>query len=353
MKNIILLFLCWFSILFLPACSSVGYYVDAANGHLELMSNAEPVDELLQQTDLDKKLREQLINFQQARDFASEHLHLPDNDSYRSYSELGRDYVVWNVVATQEFSTQPETWCFLFVGCLSYRGYFEKQKVDDYAEQLKHKGLDVYVAGVSAYSTLGWFDDPIVSSMLYNSEARRVGIVFHELSHQLMYRKNSTTFNESFAMTVEEEGIRRWFEHNNKPALLKQYNENKSKNSQFHEMLLQTKSRLNFLYTQDLGDDEKRQKKSRYLKSIKDDYIKLKQQWNGFTGYDKWMSQELNNAHFLLVQTYHDLVPMFKAILRKNKNDLDAFYTEVKKISELDDDDFEQQISNWQSQQLL
>ena len=201
-----------------------------------------------------------------------------------------------------------------------------------------------YVSGVSAYSTLGWFDDPVISSMLNNNEARRVGIVFHELAHQLMYRKNSTTFNESFAMVVEEEGVRRWFESRNKRALLQEYKKDKAKSRQFHQMLVQTKNRLNVLYTQDLGDVEKRQKKQHYLQAIKNDYIKLRQQWDGYSGYDRWMSQELNNAHFVLVQTYHDLVPMFKAMLKQKNNDLGSFYDEVLKFSDLSDEEFENKL---------
>jgi predicted aminopeptidase len=336
--------LIFISILLLPACSNLSYYFDAANGHMDLLDKAEPIDEILQRPDLDGKFRQQLITFQQARDFASQYLYLPGNDSYRSFSDLGREYVVWNVVATNEFSIKPQKWCFLFVGCLTYRGYFEKHKVDAFADELKQQGQDVYVSGVSAYSTLGWFDDPVVSSMLYNNEARRVGIVFHELAHQLMYRKNSTTFNESFAMVVEEEGIRRWFESRNKQALLEQYKEDKAKSRQFHQMLVQTKNRLNMLYTQDLDDTEKRQKKQRYLQAIKSEYTKLRQQWNGYSGYDKWMSQELNNAHFVLVQTYHDLVPMFKAMLKQKNNDLESFYDEVIVVSELSDDEFAKEI---------
>ena len=342
-KSNVFLFFIPFVIL-LPACSNLSYYIDAANGHHDLMDKAQSIDEILQQADLDKKFQQQLINFQQARDFASQQLHLPDNNSYRSFSDLDRDYVVWNVVATKEFSIEPKEWCFPFVGCLSYRGYFEKHKVDAYAQQLKQQGLDVYVAGISAYSTLGWFDDPVVSSMLYDNEARRVGIIFHELAHQLMYRKNSTTFNESFAMSVEEEGIRRWFEYHDKQVLLNQYKEDKAKSRQFHDMLLQTKNRLNLLYAQNLTDAEKRQKKQQHLKSIKNNYIKLRQQWNGYSGYDEWMAQDINNAHFVLVQTYYDLVPMFRAILRQQSNDLDAFYHEVRKISELSDDEFDKEI---------
>lgn len=339
-----LIFLCLFSVFFLSACSNLSYYFDAASGHLDLLSKAEPIDEILQQPDLDEKFRQQLLTFQQARDFASQKLLLPDNGSYRNFSELDREYLVWNIVATDELSMQPKKWCFLFVGCLSYRGYFEKDKVEAYAKELKLQGQDVYVSGVSAYSTLGWFDDPVVSSMLYDSEARRAGIVFHELAHQLMYRKNSTAFNESFAMLVEEEGIRRWFEWRNKPLLFEQYKEGKIRSEQFRNMLTQTRRKLEGLYSQHVKDAEKRQKKQDYLQEIKDDYTQLRQQWQGYSGYDKWMSQELNNAHFLLTQTYFDLLPMFRAMLEQNNNDLQAFYAQVIKFSELPDDTFEQEV---------
>jgi predicted aminopeptidase len=344
MKKSLLVLFCTAAVFSLTACSSLSYYLDAAHGHMDLLAKAQPLDEILQQTDVKVKLRQQLTTFQQARAFASRQLHLPENNSYKTFSDLGRDYVVWNLVAANEFSTAPRQWCFLLVGCFSYRGYFEKHKVDAYALQLKQQGLDVYIAGVSAYSTLGWFDDPIVSSMLYSSEARRVGIVFHELAHQLMYRKNSTAFNESFAMAVEEEGIRRWFEYTNKPVLLDRYKEDKARSSQFHQMLLQTKNKLNQLYAQNLTATEKRQQKQQILISINDDYAMLRRQWGGFTGYDKWMSQPLNNAHFVPVQTYHELVPMFKTILKEQGNDLEAFYAEVIRISELDDGAFEREV---------
>jgi len=344
MSKLKLIFLSLLVIFFLPACSNLSYYIDAANGNFDLLNKAQPIDKILQQPDLDEKFRQQLITFQQARNFASQNLFLPDNDSYRSFSDLGRDYVVWNVVATSEFSIEPKKWCFLFIGCLNYRGYFEKHKVYTYADELKKQGLDVYVSGVSAYSTLGWFDDPIVSSMLYDNEARRVGIIFHELAHQIAYRKNSTTFNESFAMVVEDEGVQRWFKSHNKPALLNQYKEDKARRRQFHKMLVQTKNKLELLYSRSLSDTEKRQQKSHYFKQIKDDYIKLRQQWDGYSGYDQWMSQPLNNAHFVQVQTYFDLVPMFRAMLGQKNHDLQAFYNEVIKFSELPDDEFKQEV---------
>ena len=321
--------------------------MDAAYGHMTLLNKAQPIDDILRQIDLNKTLRQQLITFQQARDFASQQLQLPDNDSYRAYSPLDREYVVWNVVATKEFSIEPEEWCFLLAGCFTYRGYFSKDKADAYAEQLKHQGQEVYVSGVSAYSTLGWFNDPVVSSMLYDDEAIRVGVMFHELAHQIMYRKNSTAFNESFAKVVEQEGVRRWFEYNNKNELLQKYQNDKKKRRQFHEMLLHTKNKLKIMYTQNLSITDKRQRKQQYLINLKQDYMKLKKLWQGHAGYDKWMSQDFNNAHFVLVQTYHDLVPMFKDLLKQKNNNLKDFYDEVIAISKLDDSDFEKTINQW------
>lgn len=186
-----------FSALTVSACSSFGYYMDLMAGHSELLEQRKPVAEIIEDKATDQKLRDLLKTSQEIRNFASKDLDLPENDSYRMYADLKRRYAVWNVVAAEEFSVEPKKWCFLFVGCLSYRGYFSKEDATNYANELKHEGFDTYVAGANAYSTLGWFDDPLLNTMLYKSEARRAGIIFHELAHQVVYIDNDSAFNEA------------------------------------------------------------------------------------------------------------------------------------------------------------
>jgi len=318
------------------ACSSFGYYMDLMSGHSELLEQQKPISEILANKETESKLRQLLETSQKMRDFASKELHLPENDSYRTYANIKRPYAVWNVVAAKEFSIKPKKWCFLFVGCLSYRGYFSKEDASTYANELKKEGYDVYVAGAKAYSTLGWFDDPLLNTMMYKSEARRAGIIFHELAHQVVYIDDDSAFNEAFATTVEQEGIRRWMVKKGKSKQYDQYRVNKKRDAQLNALLQETREELKRLYKTKISKKEKRQEKKIIFSLMQKKYQRLKKAWGDYTVYDKWMSQELNNAHLLLIATYHNLVPAFKAMLKKEDNNLKKFYIAVEQLGQLD-----------------
>ncbi|MDH5371031.1 MAG: aminopeptidase, partial [Gammaproteobacteria bacterium] len=330
------------------ACTSFGYYMDLMAGHSELLEQQKPVTEILAEKDIKPKLRKLLEMSQDMRDFASKSLHLPENDSYRTYADIKRPFAVWNVVAAKEFSVKPKKWCFLLVGCLSYKGYFTKEAASAYANELKEQGYDVYVAGAKAYSTLGWFDDPLLNTMMYNSEARRAGIIFHELAHQVVYIDNDSAFNEAFATTVEQEGIRRWLEKKEKSNQYDKYLLNKNRDSQLNQLLQKTREKLQALYKTKVSDKEKRQEKKNIFVWTQKEYQQLKDTWDGYDAYDKWMAQELNNAHLLLIATYHDLVPTFKAMLKTQNNDLKKFYVVVEQLGKLDKEKRTQRLRKFQ-----
>ena len=318
------------------ACSSFGYYMDLMAGHSALLEQQKPVSEILADNNTEPKLRQLLQTSQKIRDFASKVLYLPENDSYRMYADLKRQYAVWNVVAAKEFSIKPKKWCFMFVGCLSYKGYFSKKEAIAYANELKTEGYDVYVAGAKAYSTLGWFDDPLLNTMMYKSEARRAGIIFHELAHQVVYIDNDSSFNEAFATTVEQEGIRQWLAKKGKQHQYEEYLINKKRDAQLNSLLQETRDELKTLYKTKINEIEKRRAKKAVFSHMQIKYYQLKKSWNGYKAYDKWMEQELNNSHLLLIATYHDLVPTFKAMLKNENNDLGNFYIAVDKYGQLD-----------------
>ena len=323
-----------FSSLTVSACSSFGYYMDLMAGHSELMEQQKPIKEILADKEIKPKLRELLETSQNIRNFATKSLHLPENDSYRLYADLKRRYAVWNVVATKEFSTEPKKWCFLFVGCLNYRGYFSKDDATAYANELKKEGYDVFLAGAKAYSTLGWFDDPLLNTMMYKSEARRAGIIFHELAHQVVYIENDSAFNEAFATTVEEEGIRRWMLKSGKEKEHQAHLRNKKRDTEINNLLQATREELKELYKIKESDKEKRENKKHAFLKMQNKYQQLKESWNGYNAYDHWMKQGLNNAHLLLISTYHELVPTFQAVLKKENNNLKSFYRAVEKLGE-------------------
>jgi len=318
------------------ACSSFGYYMDLMSGHSELLEQQKPISEIIANKETESKLRQLLETSQKMRDFASKELYLPENDSYRTYADIKRPYAVWNVVAAKEFSIKPKKWCFLFVGCLSYRGYFSKEDASTYANELKKEGYDVYVAGAKAYSTLGWFDDPLLNTMMYKSEARRAGIIFHELAHQVVYIDNDSAFNEAFATTVEQEGIRRWMAKKGKSKQYDQYLLNKKRDAQLNALLRETREKLKQLYKTKINEKEKRQGKKLIFSLMQKKYQLLKKTWGDYTVYDKWMSQKLNNAHLLLIATYHNFVPAFKAMLKNENYNLKKFYVAVEQLGQLD-----------------
>lgn len=317
-------------------CSNLGYYAQSIGGQLDILASREPIEDLLEDENTDAALREKLRLTLQIRDFASKQLKLPDNDSYRSYVDTGKPYVVWNIFAAPEFSLELKTWCFLFAGCVSYRGYFDEADARDYAKDItEEQALDIYLRGVAAYSTLGWFDDPLLNTVIERDEAHLAGLIFHELAHQVLYIDNDSAFNESFAKTVELEGIRLYMQQFGSPEKSHEYTANANRRNGFVRLVSDTSNKLDNLYNSGLTDNDMRLKKSDIIDSMKADYEKLKQDWDGYTGYDKWFAEEINNAKIAAVTTYADYVPAFTALLRKNNDDFTQFYKACKKLGEL------------------
>jgi len=276
-----------------------------------------------------------LLLLTKARRFAVTELGLPDNDSYSSYADLGRPYVVWTVVAAQALSLQPHTWCYPVFGCLAYRAYFKQADAQHEAQQLQQAGYDVYVAGIPAYSTLGWFDDPFLNTMLGWDEARLVGTLFHELAHQQMYVPDDTEFNESFAMAVQREGVRRWMSKYHDTAALDLWQQDARRDADFIGLVLKTRQRLQALYDTDQSEAMKLEQKRELLRQLRLDYRLFRKRWSDYAGYDNWMFQDLNNAMIASVSTYHKLIPAFEALLKQNDYDLNVFYAAVGLLSSL------------------
>ena len=323
------------TVIFTLGCSNLGYYAQSVSGGYEVLSKREPISEVLQDPSVPDSTKDKLRVVLEIRDFASQELQLPDNNSYRTYVDLQRPYVVWNVFAAPEFSMEMKEWCFLFVGCVRYRGYFDEQDAQEYANELKQEGLDVYVPGITAYSTIGWFDDPVLNTIINRDEIRLAGLIFHELSHQEVFVKGDTAFNEGFSVTVELEGVKRWLEHQNSPELMHKYQQRKERHKQFVALVNQTRDRLETLYGSSEEPGTMRDKKSAIIEDMKQQYQQLKVGWDDYAGYDRWFSKPINNAQIAAVTTYRDYVPAFQALLAKNNHDMRAFYQAVAKLGEL------------------
>ena len=336
MKRIAALGALLFALLCLASCVSIEYYAQAASGHLEVMWAAAPIDERLRAADTPAPLKEKLQRVLVIRDFASRELALPDNDSYRRYADLGRPFVVWNVFAAPEFSVTPVQSCFPIAGCVSYRGFYSEEAARRHADALAKAGDDVYVGGVTAYSTLGWFSDPVLSTFIQYPEPEVARILFHELAHQEVYVKGDTVFNESFAVAVEEEGLRRWLDREGTPAQRDAYVVSRRRQAEFAALVLKYRARVADFYGQPLSSDAKREGKRRLFAEMNDEYGALKTSWGGFAGFDRLLARGPNNAFLVSIASYTELLPAFRALLAQKNGDLAAFYAAVQELARLD-----------------
>ena len=320
------------SAMLLASCASLNYYGQAAHGQFALLSDARPIDAWMADPHTNPKLRVRLETARQIRRYAVQTLGLPDNDSYKNYAALSRPYVLWNVVATPELSLKPIQWCFPVAGCVNYRGYYSKDDAQAYATELRAAGNDVEVGGVTAYSTLGWFNDPLISTFINYPDAELARLIFHELAHQVVYVAGDSQFNESFASAVEEAGVERWLAQYGNDAMRAGYGRYLERKHDFLALLLKIRGALEANYQSDQPLAEQRAVKARLFQQLKDEYQVLKTSWGGYAGYDKFFAEPLSNAHLASIATYNDFVPAFRALLRRDAG-LPRFYADVRALA--------------------
>jgi predicted aminopeptidase len=321
------------------------YLMQAAVGQYRVLQARAPLDALIANPGTDPKLRARLTEVHAAREFASRELGLPDNASYRSYADIGREFVVWNVVAAPEFSLQPKHWCFPVVGCVAYRGYFHERQARALALTLEARGFDVVVEGVPAYSTLGRFADPVLSSMLRYDDDELVATIFHELAHQLIYVKNDSSFNEAFATAVEEEGLRRWLEQQGELQRIGAFRLEQQRETALLALLAPARARLAALYESEAPHARMRDGKQRILAQLAADIRALERREGVHYGvYDAWMARGLNNAQLASLATYYDCAPGFERLLAAQQGDLPRFYAAVRALAEKSRDERHAQL---------
>jgi len=330
--------------LFLTGCQTCRYYTQAVRGQCQMWNRQHSIESLLEDARTPEPLKQRLRLVLDIREFAEKELHLPANGHYLRYADLGRRFAVWNVYAAPEFSLTPKSWWYPVVGRLEYRGYFSEKEARRYATKLEKDGFDVYVGGVTAYSTLGWFRDPVLNTFVHDTDADLAELLFHELAHQRLFVAGDTDFNEAFATAVAEEGLRRWMEARRDPAAIKEYQAGYRRTEQFVRLVSDARERLKVIYEsgntllpeQKLKDDsEKRRAKQGVIEDLRRSHASLKAEWGGRNDYDEWFKQGLNNAQLNTVDAYYHLVPAFRQLLREQDNNLEDFYRAAEALGKL------------------
>lgn len=327
------------SLVIATACALSGcgtlYVAQAARGQMQILNARKPIARVIADPRTDASLRARLEEVRLARDFASRELGLPNNRSYTSYANLKREFVTWTVVATPEFSVEPREWCFPIVGCVSYRGYFRKASAEKYAAKLEAKGLDVMVGGVPAYSTLGKFDDPILNTMMGYGDDELAAIIFHELSHQVVYVAGDTSFNESFAVAVEQEGLARWLKFRGREHDLDRYQKRRLRQAESLALVARYRRELGAVYQAPVPDGEKRERKRAVFARLVGELRALGAKY----GVESALAAELdgrpNNARLASLSAYSECVPGFQRLLGENGHDLPRFFAQARAIAKL------------------
>lgn len=324
--------------LLLTGCSTVGYYAQSIQGQLDLMGRSQSLRGLIDDPGTDATLRGKLRQIEKIRAFSIEQMLLPDNQSYRSYADIGREALVWSVVATPEFSMQSLTWCYPVIGCATYRGYFAEGDAKAFKAELLEEAKDVVIHPVPAYSTLGWFSDPLPSTVIQWPEARLAGLIFHELAHQKLYIQGDSAFNEAFATAIEQIGVEHWMKLNKKEATLEEWRLRQRREAEFIALLLKARQELVYLYDSQLNQQDMRLQKQHTFDRLKHQYEALRGHWQGYSGYDRWFDRPLNNAHLASVATYESWVPVFRDIYHQSAQSLPLFYQSVQRLANLPDE---------------
>lgn len=320
----------------LGGCSGLGYSLHTLRGGAGLLMARRPVERVVADPATSDEVRRALGTAEAIRRFAHDELALDGGRSYTTYVDLDRPFVTWTVSAAPELSVEPVTWCFPVVGCVSYRGYFRQRRAEEFAARLREEGYDVAVSGVPAYSTLGWFADPLLSTFLLDPEPRLAGLLFHELAHRVAFAPGDTTFNESYATFVEREGVRRWLSGRGQAGELEAWEASIRRQDRFLALLNSVRTELEIVYAADRDDAWKRERKAGILESLRDRAEELAVHQGIPGGYDEWFSTPVNNARLAAVGAYHDRVPAFAALHRQVGGDFATFHSRVRELAALD-----------------
>ena len=317
----------------MPGCSTVNFYSQAIAGQAEILEKARPIPMALQDRAVSQRVKRKLALVEEARRYAADHLELPAQREYYRYTDLKRRYVSWVLFAAPEFSVEGKTWWYPFVGSLEYRGYFTEKAAKDEAARLRAHGLEVYVGGVEAYSTLGFFHDPVLNTFFDRSDAELAELIFHELTHVKLFLPGDSDFNEAFATANAEAAVRRWLLSKGDRAELATYEAALTKDREIVELLLDTREKLKALYARkDLPPGQVRAQKLAILGRLHEGYKQIRQRWKGDSLYDRAFKKPWNNARLNTVSTYYDLVPGFERLMQREHGDLHAFYAAVGKM---------------------
>jgi len=318
----------------LTGCSTAKYYSHAVVGHLQLTTGLTPIGKVIEQDGTNKELRRQLKLVTELRDFAENKLSLDVGKAYSKYKHLDRSAAVWVVYAAPAFSTELQSWKYPIVGEYQSKGFFKERMAKEYSAKLQSQGFDVYLGEAIAYSTLGWFSDPLLSTFLDDSDEELAETLFHELTHRTYYLKGDTMFNESFATAFAQKSVQLWLKEKGEEKRLEKYQKKLKNRDEFRSLLQETKNKLNLIYKNTNNDSESilHKRKQDAIQSFKAACTAFRKKWNSPDALKSWVDEEVNNAKIAASSVYLLKVPYFNQLWDQANQDPNAYLEMVKAL---------------------
>ncbi|WP_295905322.1 aminopeptidase [uncultured Bdellovibrio sp.] len=317
----------------------MGYLMKSGYGQMKLLGSRVPIEEALQDPKLDESKKQKLRLAQEAREFAEKELHLKSTKNYTSYVELGRPYVTYVVSAAYRWELKHYQWSYPFMGKMPYKGYFNEPDALEEEKELQQEDLDTYMRGVSAYSTLGWFNDPILSSMLRYDDYDLVNTIIHETVHTTLYIKNSADFNERLATFLGNKGAEQFYhkkEGTDSPTLKQIQNEN-ADNKLFSLFISGELKDLEKWYKDLPAAERSESKRQERIHLIQEKFTKELQPQLKTDSYKKFPEAKLNNARLLLYKTYMQDLGDFERLYELLGKDYSRFIEQCKTLEKVKD----------------
>jgi len=333
-------------LLMLPGCETMRYFSHAAIGQLDMELKKESVAQLMEDPETLDNLKRRLKLVAELKQFAKEKTLLPLSDEFSTYVAIEREHVLWSLFVTPAYELRPQPWCYPIAGCISYRSYFDHEYAIERSYFYQQQGLDVFIAPAAAYSTLGWFSDPLLNTYIYSSDDRLASIIFHELGHQLYYIPSDVLFNEAFASFVERFYVMKWLQFSNRKELMTSFVEGENRHTSMLRLMSAVREKLQRVYQLDISDAEKKIKKAEIIRLFEVDYNDWKTRWEDYSGYDFWLSGGVNNAKLATVSTYYRWIPVFDFILQQHNCNFIHFMEEIEQLSNLSLDDRKAKFEN-------
>jgi len=316
-------------------CGTIAYYSQAIKGQCQMLCCHQSVRKIAKDNTKPAKLRKQMQLVLNLREYAHSKLGMNPGENYLRFKRLNRKFALWVVYAAPEFDTRLKSWWYPVAGRFTSRGWFSEKAARRYAESLAAQGLDVHVGGAPAYSTLGWFDDPVLDTFINYSESDLAELIFHELAHGRFFLAGDATFNESFATATARAAVFKWLKDNRDTDAHDRYRAECLRHDTFIKLVLETRQKLDAIYISGVSEEMMRTQKVITIENLRNQIDRLHDEDPEYSRLARWAKRPLNNANLAAIAVYNQNVSAFSRMHERNDRDFRQYFEAVESLAKI------------------